>query len=158
MAFTTLLHTYLCVDDILKTTVKGLQTRQYVDQVDGKAIKDERNESVVFREEVDRIYINGGAAPVRVNDGGNCELLLKTTGFSDYVVWNPHIAKTKGMADMPEDGYKKFVCVEAGQVAEPVVLKAGDTWEGAQGISIQLLTDSEVARTLAEQQFGAGKL
>jgi glucose-6-phosphate 1-epimerase len=157
-SFTSLLHTYLLVDDITKTTVRGLQGRQYVDQVDGRRIKD-KSEAIIFREEVDRMYIDGGLSPVRVNDGGNCELMVKSTGFRDVVVWNPHVEKTKTMADMPPDDWKRFVCVEPGSVIEPITLEAGKTWEGAMGVSIQMMPDSDVARTVAERTLATtGKL
>lgn len=154
MPFTTLLHTYLQVEDVLKTTVRGLQNRQYVDQVDGKKIKEDRSEAVIFRGEVDRMYIQGAASPVRLNDGGNCELMVKTTGFEDFVIWNPaDTEKTRGMTDLAEGDWKKFVCIEAGQVIEPVVLAAGAAWEGAQGISIQMVADSDVAQAVTQQQM-----
>jgi len=152
-SFTALLHTYLAVEDIARTRVLGLQNSRYVDQLEDNAIFDQVEEAVTFPGEVDSKYLNVNAA--RVNDGGNCELLLKTTGFRDMVVWNPHVKKTAGFADMPKDDWKKFVCVEAGVVQEPVTLQPGQTWEAAQGISIALLpeTQSKVAeKTLQAQQ------
>jgi glucose-6-phosphate 1-epimerase len=158
MSFTTLLHTYLRVDDINKTSVRGLKGRQYVDKVDGEKIKEETGDEIRFLEEIDRMYINGGAAPVSVRDGGNCELKLMTTGFSDYVVWNPSAGeKIKAMADMPDDGFETFVCVEAGSVCEPVTLEAGKEWTGVQGISLSLLPDT-AAKVAEKQLAGSGKL
>ena len=52
----------------------------------------------------------------------------------DVVVWNPWVEKSKTMADLaPEDAYKKFICVEAGNVSWNT-LEAGDTWEGGQRV------------------------
>lgn len=150
-SFTTLLHTYLLVDDVTKTAVRGLQSRQYVDKVDGGRIKEDRTEAVIFREEVDRMYIDGAKEPARIHDGGNCEIMVKTTGFNDFVVWNPHVKATAAMADMPDDDWKQFVCVEAGAVSEPVTIKAGETWEGAQGLSIMMLPDTDVAKAMVER-------
>jgi glucose-6-phosphate 1-epimerase len=151
-SFTSLLHTYLGVEDISRTTIRGLQNRTFVDQLDEGVLEAESSPMVNFDcGEVDRIYIDGGLSSVSVNDGGNCELVLKTTNFKDFVVWNPHVAKTAKMADMPADDWKKFVCVEAGAINEPVTLQAGKTWEAAQGISIQMIPDSDVARMAAER-------
>jgi len=36
------------------------------------------------------------------------------------------------MADFPDNDYKKYVCVEVGNVAKPINLHAGDTWCGKQ--------------------------
>jgi len=154
--FTSLLHTYLKVEHISKTTVRGLQGKSYVDQVDGNKLKEEKSESVIFQQEVDRKYRDVGNAPISVNDGGNCELQIKQTGFKDYVVWNPHIEKTSRMSDLPPSGWEHFVCVEAGAVMEPITLQAGESWEGAQGISLLMLP--ELGSKLAENNAAAGKL
>ena len=99
---------------------------------------EETSEPIVFRGEVDRVYIGGGSRDVRIADEGNAELLVKVSGFRDVVVWNPHAEKAKAMADLGEDNYSKFVCVEAGSVNEPVTLQAGGQWEGAQGLSLRM--------------------
>jgi glucose-6-phosphate 1-epimerase len=152
--FTTLLHTYLGVDSIEKTTVRGLHHAKFIDQLDGGAQKEQNDELLTFRGEVDRKYLNVNSA--RVLDGGNCEMVVKTTGFRDLVLWNPHVKKTAGFADMPPEDWKKFVCVEAGVVHEPIELAAGATWEAAQGLSIALLP--ELQRTVAEQSLAKQKL
>lgn len=143
--FTTLLHTYLHVEDISKTTIRGLQHFNYIDQLDGRKVKEDRSESVIFEGEVDRIYTNVGTNSVRVGDGGNCEILVKATGFKDCVVWNPWINKSAGMNDMSPEGYRKMVCVENGTVAEPVSLEPNNSWEGAIGLSLQVLPETETA-------------
>jgi len=146
-SFTALLHTYLGVESIAKTRVFGLQHARFVDQLDGGAVKQQDSEAVTFPGEVDRKYLNVNLA--RVNDGGNCELMLKSTGFRDFVVWNPHVKKTAGFSDMPPEDWRKFVCVEAGVVQDPVELQPGQAWEGAQGLSIALLP--EVQSQVAEK-------
>jgi len=153
-SFTALLHTYLHVDDLSRTSVRGLQGKRYVDQLDGGKVKEQRAESVVFQGEVDAKYLD--AREARVSDGGNCELLLKTTGFRDFVVWNPHVLKCAGFTDMPKDGWQKFVCVEAGVVSDPVVLPAGEVWEGAQGLSIAMLPETQ--QQVAQKALGQQKL
>lgn len=156
--FTALLHTYLGVDDIARTSVRGLQGKQYIDQLESdksKQLKTQHDELVRFDSgEVDAKYLDCNAAWVR--DGGNCELAVRTTGFRDFVVWNPHIVKTAGMADMPADAWKTFVCVEAGTVQTPVELAAGKQWEGAQGISIAMMPETQ--QQVAERTLGQQKL
>ena len=50
--FTALLHTYLHVEAIERTSVRGLQYTTYVDQLDGNKLKEQRSESVIFSGEV----------------------------------------------------------------------------------------------------------
>jgi len=152
-SFTTLLHTYFSVSHISKVSIRGLQGLSYIDKV----IKDtptlaENRELVKFDGETDRIYLSSGARELEISDGGNCDLVLKTTGFDDAVVWNPAVEKARAMADLGESNWHKFVCVEAGSVAKPIQLEPGKKWEGAQGISLKF------NGTAASASAGAGKL
>jgi len=136
--FTALLHTYFRTDNINNTQVCGLKDLTYLDKPNNAAVVVETNDPVVFRGEVDRVYQDGGSRTIYISDGGNAEFVLKTTGFKDLVVWNPAAEKAKTMADLGEESFTHFVCVEAGSVVKPVTLQAGNTWEGAQGLSIRL--------------------
>jgi glucose-6-phosphate 1-epimerase len=126
--FTALLHTYLAVDNIQQVNIYGLKGINYIDKVDQGANKSQDNEAITFQGDVERVYVNGAAQSLRINDGGNAEILIKATGFNDFVVWNPWSAKAGATADLGEENYPKFVCVEAGTVAEPQPLKPGQTW------------------------------
>jgi glucose-6-phosphate 1-epimerase len=156
--FTTLLHTYFAVESIQKTTVRGLQGLKYVDQTEGNKVKEERPESIIFQGEVDRKYLDAGGRSITINDGGNCELVLKTNGFRDVVVWNAHVKKAASFTDMPPDGWQKYVCVEAGTVQEPVKLEPGKSWDAVQGISLQMTQDANSQIAQKVQQEKAGKL
>jgi len=49
-------------------------------------------------------------------------------GLRDAVVWNPHVAKSKAMADFGDEEYREMVCVESARVETPVVVRAGGEW------------------------------
>lgn len=136
--FTTLLHTYFMVDDITKTTVKGLQGKQYVDKLDDGALKTEEAELKTVDSANDRIYQKIDKELI-IADGGNAVLVLKSSNFNDAVVWNPWVEGAKKTSDFDDEGYLKMLCVEAGQVSTPVALKPGEIWKGAHGISLRLL-------------------
>ena len=116
----------------------GLKGLTYLDKPSAGQRVEEANDPIVFRGEVDRMYIGGGSREVRIADQGNAEIVVRTSGFKDFVVWNPHAEKARGMADLGEDNYSSFVCVEAGSVNETVQLEAGAQWEGAQGLSLRI--------------------
>jgi len=137
--FIILLHTYLAVSHINKVTVSGLKGFQYIDKVDGGKTKEEKNELVRVSSEVDRVYIGAGKQPVQVSDGGNGDIIVTNQHFHDFVVWNPWEEKTKGMSDMPPDGYTKFVCVESGSVSSPVTLHPNAHWAASSDLSLRLL-------------------
>jgi hypothetical protein len=52
------------------------------------------------------------------------------------VLWNPWDEKAKAMADMDDDGWQHFVCVEAGAVSTPVALEPDQTFECKMSFAI----------------------
>lgn len=143
--FTALLHTYLNVSDIHKVSVRGLKGYAYIDKPDdGKEKQEEHDVVKPDGKEVDRVYkgaaSNGNEITVST-EGENGEIVVKSSGgFTDYVVWNIGQEKAKSMSDMSDPQY---VCVEAGKVAEPVTLKAGDQWSAAVGFSLKLVQQQQ---------------
>ena len=128
--FTAALHTYLRVDDIDAATLRGLQGCDYEDSAAGGVLRREDNFEIRFDGEVDRIY-NDVVAPLTLADGAR-ELQIEQEGFGDAVVWNSGAALAATIGDLAPDDYRRFVCVEAGQVLQPVVLAPGGRWSGTQ--------------------------
>ena len=52
----------------------------------------------------------------------------------DYTIILTHYQKAKAMADMPDEDYHKFLCVEVGIVIDDVQLPAGQSWEATHTI------------------------
>ncbi len=133
--FSAALHTYLAVADIEATLVHGLEDRGYVDSAHGDAACPPSDAPVRFDGEVDRIYA-GTRRPLRITDGEHM-LRCEAEGFADTVVWNPGAELAAGMADLEPDGHRRFVCVEAAQVLQPVRLEPGQAWTGAQILVVE---------------------
>eukprot|EP00808_Paulinella_micropora_P012075 g21884.t1 len=89
--FTALLHTYFKVDSIDKIRVSGLKGVTYMDKVAGKTVVEESGD-VKITSETDRIYENV-KGDVTLKDGGAGDLVVKTSGFCDIVLWNPWVEK-----------------------------------------------------------------
>jgi len=136
--FTTLLHTYLRVDDISNAQIWGLKGLTYLDKPNNAKPTVETSDPVTFHGETDRVYIDAASRRVTIADGGNATLVIQAKGFRDVVVWNPAEAKAAAMSDLGAENWTGFVCVEVGSVNEPVALGRGEKWEGSQGISIGL--------------------
>jgi glucose-6-phosphate 1-epimerase len=109
-AFAAALHTYHLVDDVEAVRIDGVQA-------DTLALTDKLDE--VF----ERI---GGTVTF---DNGADKLLLQQSGFTDAVVWNPGAADAAALADMEDEEYRNFVCIEPALLS-PETLEPGGVWKG----------------------------
>ena len=113
------LHTYLKIDEITMITVGGLAGREYLDTV-GTPTRRTQDGPVVFEGELDRIFDHSGM--IRVDDPGLDRVLqIEKEGSPSTVVWNPWAEKAAGLADLPDDAFKGFACVEAAIANEAAV-------------------------------------
>jgi glucose-6-phosphate 1-epimerase len=125
--FSAALHTYYRVDEVRRASVAGLQHVRYEDDVHNVALQDEP--ALRFDGKLDRIYFQVPGA-LTLNAGADTgTLTLTQSGFTDAVVWNPGAADAAALADMGDDEYQQFVCVEAALI-EPDLLAAGAEWRG----------------------------
>ena len=134
--FALALHSYLAVDDIAQTQLHGLQGQSYWDSVADPAAMDklrtQTDAALRFDAETDRVYA-AAAEPLRLND----ELrITQSDNFTDTVVWNPGADLCARLADMPDDGYRHMLCVEAARINQPVSLAPGQTWSGWQQFDV----------------------
>ncbi|MBS0569143.1 MAG: D-hexose-6-phosphate mutarotase [Proteobacteria bacterium] len=127
-SFTAALHTYLRVSDLAATRLHGLQGGVFQDNLDNNEEFRDRKAAVAFDAEVDRVYQNA-IAPVTLVDGER-RLRITQTGFADVVAWNPGPAAR--LDDLAPGDERRFVCVEAAQVMEPVQLVPAQSWQGVQ--------------------------
>ncbi|WP_432730076.1 D-hexose-6-phosphate mutarotase [Variovorax sp. W6] len=133
-SFAAALHTYLRVDDIANARLKGLQGANRWD-----SLTDERHaetaESLHFDAEFDSVY----AAPAQplhlVQPSGTLEISQSAT-CTETVVWNPGAVLGAKLADMPADGFRHMLCVEAARIDEPVLLAPGAQWLGWQQLRV----------------------
>lgn len=139
--FTCALHTYFTVGDISGASVKGLKGCTYEDglQPPGAPPVTEADDAVRFNGEVDRVYGPTPAVLTIDDEVGSRTVTINKENFPDAVVWNPWIEKTKALADMPDEDYHKFVCVEVGAIRQPVTVAAGAEWMASQRLSVMPL-------------------
>lgn len=130
ISFTVALHTYLRVADIGAVRLHGLQGLHYRDTALGGSMALESAGSLHIEGEVDRIYFNAPARLELIDALG--PLRIESTGFADAVVWNPGAERAAALADLDAEGYRKFLCVEAAAIGEPIRLAPGARWSGMQ--------------------------
>lgn len=113
------LHTYLNVEDVSQISIHGLHGTQYVE---GRLSPDKRPQHgpVVIDQEVDRLYASDATIIVHDPKWGR-EILLEKGGSLSTVVWNPWIEKSKRLADLPDEAYPEFLCIEAANAGDDVV-------------------------------------
>jgi glucose-6-phosphate 1-epimerase len=63
-------------------------------------------------------------------------LTVENQGFPDVVIWNPWVELCAQLKDMPVDGWKHMLCVEAAAAQHPVNLPAGEEWYGRQTLVV----------------------
>ena len=114
-AFSSALHTYFLVDDIASVRINGVE-----------------NTPLSIDDKLDRIYRDVQGAITLAHGAGS--LALTQEGFTDAVVWNPGAADTAALADMEDDEYQRFVCIEPALI-EPMTLMPGAAWRGAHQVS-----------------------
>jgi glucose-6-phosphate 1-epimerase len=131
--FTGALHTYLAVDDIDLTELRGLQGRPEWDAVaDVHGVADE---VLYFDGEFDRVY-DAAANPLHLQDGSATLQIEQSPSWANSVVWNPGEVKCASLSDMPVQGFARMLCVEAAQVFDPIAIPAGGQWVGWQRLSV----------------------
>ena len=128
------LHTYLAADGLSTDgtpRVSGLRGLAYRDTTAGGAPRTETGDTVeVDGREIDRVYV-GVSGALALADARHT-LHVTQEGFADAVVWNPGWEKGAEIGDLGSGDASRFVCVEAAQVAQPVLLGPGETWTGVQ--------------------------
>jgi glucose-6-phosphate 1-epimerase len=108
---TSALHTYFNVGDIAAVKVTGLGDR-FIDKVNN-AQEDALTDGVqTFPDRTDRVYMNAEGCSVIHDSALTRRINVIHSHNSDVVGWNPGPALSISMGDMPDDGYKTFVCVE----------------------------------------------
>jgi glucose-6-phosphate 1-epimerase len=94
---------------------------------------------VHFDQEVDRNYESCGTVSL-IDRAGGRTLVVEKGGSQTTVVWNPWIEKSQRLADLPDDAYHSFVCVEAlSSLPEMITLAPGEEHTLSQRIHVQSL-------------------
>jgi glucose-6-phosphate 1-epimerase len=114
------LHPYFAVADIEQVRVVNLDGLDYVDTT-GEHIQRKQKGPLVFKGEVDSIY-ESSENILLVDDLSGRTLLIEKSGSPSTVVWNPWLEKSIALSDLPDDGYRKFCCIEAAIANDKAVI------------------------------------
>jgi len=116
-------HTYFNIGDIGQVRVLGLENAAYIDKVEKVEGGAEKTQTgvVTIDEEVDRIYT--GVKPELVIEDGALgrRIRISTLESQTAIVWNPWKEISIKMADLADDAYQRFICVETANAADEVI-------------------------------------
>ncbi|MCF6217251.1 MAG: D-hexose-6-phosphate mutarotase [Gammaproteobacteria bacterium] len=128
LVITQALHTYFSVADINRVSITALDGVDYLDKVDNFSRKQQRGD-ITIAGEVDRIY-TGVPAVLEIDDAARSRAVqIESTGNKTSVVWNPWREKSANMADLDDEAYQHFVCVETANAADDrIEIAAGESY------------------------------
>jgi len=95
--------------------ITGLEGQFYIDQLDQNQIKQQTEHAIKFDAELDRIYPLTKMNFV-LEQSPQTYINIQSTAQS-AVIWNPWVDKAKRMADVADEAWCDFVCIECGQMA-----------------------------------------
>lgn len=123
-SFTTALHSYFTCNPE-NTSLPDFDGIKYIDSIDSSADGPKSQQGdITFQKEVDRIYISS-PSKLTIPSAG---LTIVKTNFPEAVVWNPYVDKSSAMSDLPDDGWKQFICIEPARIEESAVVDPGQLW------------------------------
>ncbi|CAL1274797.1 unnamed protein product [Larinioides sclopetarius] len=137
--FTFLLHTYFAVSDVKECAVTGLKGCSYIDKVKNKPDCFEENEELKLSEATDRVYKKTASVIKLKPVSDNREMTIEKSNLPDTVVWNPWEEGAKKMEDFGDDEWKSMICVEAGYVNSPYILKPKESFRASQVLAVSKL-------------------
>ncbi|WP_264294028.1 aldose epimerase family protein [Diaphorobacter aerolatus] len=122
------------MSDIGHLRLEGLDGLARWDAV--RDLRDVQQGEIGFDGEYDSVFASA-TRPMQLRDQqGRPSLIVEhSPNWGNVVVWNPGAELCAQLQDMPTDGYRTMLCVEAACVDQAVTLKPGERWSGWQRLS-----------------------
>lgn len=114
------LHTYFAVGDVKDVTITGLEGADYQDLVRGDSRWRTQIGELALVGPTDRIY-RSEAGLVLADPRRRRAITVDKDGSADTIVWNPWAEGAAALADLGDQDWQHFVCVEAGNVGDDAV-------------------------------------
>ncbi len=135
------LHTYLAVEDVRHADVVGLQGESYLDKTAGLQRNTQRDHSVRFAGEVDRLYLDTTSACTLTDPGKNRRIKIDKTGSQSTVVWNPWKENAALMKGFEDDEWQEMACIETVNARHnKVMLEPGTTHTMTATITVESIS------------------
>ena len=110
------LHTYFNIGDVEHVRLRGLDKYHYLDKTLNFAQKLQQGD-INFVTETDRIYLQSPEQLFIEDPTLARRVIINSQGSQTAVVWNPW-NKAVNLADMDNNAYQRFICVETANAAD----------------------------------------
>jgi glucose-6-phosphate 1-epimerase len=115
LRFEEALHTYHRVGDVRKARVSGLDGTQFLDNTDGNREKTQQSD-VAMQQATDNAYLHTSAALELIDPVLRRRVRIEKSHSVTTVVWNPWEEGARSLADLGDDEWPLFACVEASNI------------------------------------------
>jgi hypothetical protein len=88
------------------------------------------------RRALDVLAEGGLVPPLRLVQPGGSLQIAPGPACAETVVWNPGATLAAKLADLPDDGWRHMLCVEAACIDTPVLLAPGARWQAWQQLTV----------------------
>lgn len=136
-SYTCALHTYYQLSAIENLHIEGLKNTSYFNQLTGEyGIQEE--EILQINEPMTRHYLNTESTVIVADPIFRRRIRVEKAGSKVTTVWNPGAETSASLADLPDDGWETFVCVEATNAFDyPIQLAPGESFETSAIIGLE---------------------
>lgn len=135
--YSSALHSYFNLSLIDNIAIEGLQNAKYHSQLEPGDFVQETPELKIEKAETRHYYETESTCVI--NDPiFRRRILVEKSGSRNTTVWNPWKEATLKIADIPDDGYQTFVCVETVNAFDGCIqLNPGEEHEMGTVISLE---------------------
>jgi glucose-6-phosphate 1-epimerase len=123
LRFEEALHTYHRVGDAEKIRVVGLDGVTFLDNTDANRESIQQGE-IVMDKPIDNAYLNTQNTLELVDPVLHRRVQIAKTNSLTTIVWNPWESGANALADLGDDEWRQFACVEASNILNHAVLLA----------------------------------
>lgn len=121
------LHPYFLINDLLKIRLIGLEGARYKDRYShGESFWCE-NQTQWTEAPCEILFEKSPNLKLHT---GLKTLWISTSGFSQWMIWNPGLVASRILPDMEDDDWRRFICIEPVCVDNPIKLNPGESFLG----------------------------
>ncbi|MCQ8896794.1 D-hexose-6-phosphate mutarotase [Limnobacter humi] len=130
------LHPYIQISRLMDIEVEGLSDLPVADKLDHTLQRSPQQQLRFKAAEFERLYV-GNPTVVLTDPGLKRQITLRSSGFTEWMVWNPGPLLAQQLADLPEGDWQQFVCIEPVIAHQPTRLAPGETFTGTLDVVVQ---------------------